>query len=109
MQKQQEQEYELLGEAWTEDTPGEQELRNENLKKLEEYRYFDGPSILNSIDISRKVYKEGERLARQGNLRMKQVLGGYEPYRGELLGEVQGMGEGKKGWFSVRIAFPGRR
>ncbi len=105
MQKQQEQEYELLGEAWTEDTPGEQELRNENLKKLEEYRYFDGPSILNSIDISRKVYKEGERLARQGNLRMKQVLGGYEPYRGELLGEVQGMGEGKKGWFSVRIAF----
>lgn len=103
MQEQQKQEYELLGEAWREDAPKEQE--RENIKKLEEYRYFDSASILKSMDISRSVYKEGERLKSQGFLQVKQIQGGYEPYRGEYLGEILGMGEGKKGWFTVGIIF----
>ncbi|MDO4336915.1 MAG: SNF2 helicase associated domain-containing protein [Eubacteriales bacterium] len=99
-------EYTLLGSSWTEDSdPSAGEVNNESLKKLENYSYFDGTRIKNSMEISASVFKSGGKLLGEGSLKVERIFSGFDPYNSEPRGQLEATGKKGADSFPVRIMF----
>lgn len=103
LQEKREEEYQLLGDPWTEEAGSH--LENENIGKLEHYSYFDGGRIRGSMEIAKSVQREGERLYRQGNVKVSRVICGYDQNSSEILGQIDGEGTNGKERFPMRFLF----
>ncbi|MCD8132479.1 MAG: SNF2 helicase associated domain-containing protein [Clostridiales bacterium] len=71
-------EYTLLGEAWQEDA--ESVVGHASPDVLEQYSYFDGEAIFQSMDFSRDRLRDGEKLYKQGVIDQLEINTGYERY-----------------------------
>lgn len=99
-------EYTVLGDSWTEDSDtADTEESSKNIEKLENYKYFRGTRIKNSIVVPQAVYKKGEQLYQQGMIRIKQVISGYDGINRGIRGQVDAIGKSGDKEFPVRIIF----
>ncbi len=103
MQKERRDQYTLLGGSWSED--GDSQSESESIEKLEGYSYFDGARIRESMDISREVYEEGERLFHAGKVELERVFSGYERSTGEIRGQLDAKGKQDGKEFFIRMLF----
>lgn len=97
-------EYAVLGSPWTqEDEDSENTART--LKELETYKYFDGESILKSMKIPVAMFEDGNKLIRQGKLRIKRIVSGYDGSSRQPMGMIEAVGKSGKTEFPVRLSF----
>lgn len=102
--KKRDTEYTLLGGSWEEEDDSGSEVKD-GIRKLEKYRYFNGTRIRKSVMVSKKTALDGERLLRQGNLRLKQLVSGFDNVHSERRGQLDAIGIDGKREFTVRIIF----
>ena len=103
--EQRKSEFTLLGNPWEEDADAQETQSIEGIQSLEHYNYFDGSSIRNSMEIAGRTFSEGQKLIGQGRIRLKQVISGYEQYSGEIMGQIDAVGNTEREEFQVRILF----
>lgn len=104
--EQRKSEFTLLGNPWEEDLEGQgAQGGSEGIQKLEQYSYFNGAQIRNSMEISKRTFTEGQKLIAQGKIRLKQVVSGYEQYSREIMGQIDAVGSTDREEFPVRILF----
>ena len=102
-QEKNDREYTLLGASWKEssDLTGAEDA----LRKLESYSYFDGSAIRQSVEISKTVMRDGERLLQQSKLVMERVSYGYDRISGGNVGQIEAVGKNGKEEFGVKLTF----
>ncbi|MDO4308648.1 MAG: SNF2 helicase associated domain-containing protein [Eubacteriales bacterium] len=105
-QEQRNKEYELVGASWESETDlTEAEGFGKNIEKLENYRYFDGTSIRNSMKIPKNTTLEGIQLYRQGRIQLKEIVSGFDGMNRERLGQMDAVGKKENREFSIRLLF----
>lgn len=97
-------EYELLGQAWEEETALGGDAA-ERMEQLQSYNYFDRASILNSMRISRNTYKRGEDLIKRGDLQIMQMSHGFDSNSEEILGQMDAAGKEGGKRYGLRMVF----
>lgn len=75
------------------------------LSTLEKYAYFKGEKIRNSVKISKDTQNKGRELLEQGKILLNEITSGYERNSGEVLGEMNAIGEEKNRDFPMRLIF----
>lgn len=98
--------YTLLGASWEEEADTQVSVNaGETMEKLEQYRYFNGTSIRNSVKIPAKIIQNGERLCRQGKIRLKSVMSGFNGWNSDRRGQMEAEGESGNRKFPLRLIF----
>lgn len=103
--KQRKEEFQLLGEAWPAEDDSETRQRIDNMAELEEYSYYRGTRIKNSMIVSKNTYARGEKLLREGKLRIDEIQSGFDRSNSEALGQIIATGTEGKEEFSIRAIF----
>lgn len=99
-------EFGLLGDSWAENPDtAESEKENKSIEKLENYKYFKAAQIKHSMTIPQASYKKAEQLYQQGNIKMKQVISGYDGINRGIRGQIDAVGKSADREFPVRIIF----
>lgn len=99
-------EYTLLGRSWEEDSDTQDTENNDkNIVRLQNYSYFQGKQIRNSIRIPNSAFAEGEKLYSQGMVEIEKVMTGYSQYDDEIMGQVEAAGKSGKEEFPIQITF----
>lgn len=99
-------EYTLLGDSWSEDSDAaETEEDGKSIEELENYKYFNGTRIKNSMSIPPSVFKRGETLYNQGNIQIQKVFSGYDGINQGIRGQIDAVGKTSGREFPVRIIF----
>lgn len=105
-QEKRKNEYELLGSPWENDEDtAVSEKREKDMNALEGYRYFNGTRIRKSMKIPKATTAEGESLYRQGKIRLKKTLSGFDGRSSERLGQIEAVGINRGKEFPIRILF----
>ena len=99
-----EAEYSPLNSSWEEESQTT-EADSSSLEKFEQYFFFDGTSIKQSMKIVPGVYEEGERLLAEGYLNIRQVYSGYVRNEKERRGLIEAVAVSKEQRFEVRLIF----
>ncbi len=107
MEKRWNEEYTLLGGSWAEETEARSE-GSTTIARLENYNYFDGTAIRESMEIPGEAYQKGQELIRQGKLAIQRVISGYERSSGEIKGQMDAEGKSGRDQFSLRMIFSRR-
>ncbi|MCD8104449.1 MAG: SNF2 helicase associated domain-containing protein [Lachnospiraceae bacterium] len=102
------EEYTLLGEPAREDT--NVVSGTGSVHDLEQYSYFDGEGILNSIDFPVPVRRAGEKMFARGEVKNYTVSSGYERYGQdpEMIGQITWHVKERRREFDTTVTF-GRR
>lgn len=103
-QEKRKEEYTLLGESWEEEPEGISG-GGRSIAALENYSYFDGTAIRESMEIARETYRDGAELARTGKIRLERVLSGYERSSREIKGQMDAIGQSGREEFTLRMIF----
>lgn len=99
-------EYSLLGDSWSEDSDAaETEEESKSIEELENYKYFKGTRIKNSMKIPPSVFKQGEKLYDQGKIQIQKLFSGYDGINQGIRGQVDAIGKTSGREFPVRIVF----
>lgn len=98
------EEFQLLGEAWSAEDDPETRQRIENMAELEKYNYYRGTRIKNSMKIDQNTYARGEKLLREGKLRIDEIHSGFDR-SSKALGQITATGTEGKEEFPVHIVF----
>lgn len=95
------QEFTRLGGVWGADG----EDKTTAIEKLENYNYFDGSSIRQSVEIPAAAIRDGCRLWQQGKIEIEEISSGFDRVTGEPLGQVTARGKNGRDEFPIRITF----
>lgn len=99
-------EFTLLGRSWEEDSDTrDTENNDKNIARLQNYSYFQGKRIRNSIRIPNSAFTEGEKLYNQGMIEIEKVMAGYSQYDNEIMGQIEATGKSGKEKFPIQITF----
>lgn len=99
-------EYTVLGDSWTEDSDAEEtEEESRSIEELENYKYFKGTQIRNSMSIPMSAFKQGEKLYAQGRVHIRKMFSGYDGLSQEIRGQVDAVGKTVDREFPIRIIF----
>ena len=97
--------YTLLGNAWEEDGTEDQKNISTKIQSLEDYRYFNGSRIRESMAVSKRVAEEGKRLYREGRLKTEEIYSGYDTRNSQKKGVMRVIGTEGKREFPMQIVF----
>ena len=97
--------YTLLGNAWEEDGTEDQKNISTKIQSLEDYRYFNGFRIRESMAVSKRVAEEGKRLYREGRLKTEEIYSGYDTRNSQKKGVMRVIGTEGKREFPMQIVF----
>lgn len=78
---------------------------NESITSLEHYNYFNGAAIRNSMDIPQSSFEEGEKLLRQGKIKIVQIMSGHDKDNGRIMGQVDAIGKSGMDEFEIQLQF----
>lgn len=99
-------EFSLLGDSWEEESESaESKHEDKSIEKLEQYKFYQGSKIRNSIKFSQNVRMSGEKLYSQGNIKMKNIFSGFDRYSSEIRGMVEAVGKAGASEFPIKIVF----
>ncbi len=101
MQEWENEEYTVLGGAQEADEGS----LGRSLEKLQDYRYFSGKKIRESVRIKPQAAEAGRRLAASGKLKIKKVFCGYDKQSHELHGQIEAVRRETQKEFPVQIVF----
>ena len=98
--------YTILGGTWEgEEEPQESVKAEEASKKLMDYRYFSGNRIRQSVKIPKNITVEGEKLYRQGNIVLKNLISGFDGRNSARKGQLEAAGKEGNREFPITIVF----
>ncbi len=103
-QKRNLEDYELLGEPWEDEDDGE-DAGYEQMAALAQYNYFDGKSILDSLNIPGETIEEGNRLLDDEQIKNITVSSGYDRSTGGVCGQADAVGYSKGRSFNMFVIF----
>ncbi len=98
------EEYTVLGGTQEADE-AEDSSFEKNLEKLQDYRYFNGKKIRESLRIKPKTAEAGRRLAASGKLEIKNVLCGYDRQSRKQHGQIDAVRKEVQKEVPVQIVF----
>lgn len=96
-------EYELLGEAWSEEAVDEQ--GGISMDQLAQYHYFDVDAIIESKKVTKKNLKLGTDMLNDGKIKIDSVGSGFDREIGKTIGIVEGTAKTGNKNFPVSIIF----
>ena len=97
--------YQLLGGSQNDsDTDNDSSLER-NIQQLENYSYFDGDKIFESLKLAPKDRKNGEAIYRQGKMNVSDFSCGYDRLNGQCLGQVKANFQIGRNNFDVTLLF----
>ncbi len=98
--------YVILGDAWQEEQETQAaQIQGADIELLENYRFFNGTDIRNSVKASKKISLEGETLCKQGDIQIQKVVSGFNGRNRERRGQMDAVGKLKGKEFPIRILF----
>lgn len=103
--KRKKEEYSLLGDSWIDESEMPVVHAANSIADLEHYSYFHAKRILESMNIAKKIFLEGEKLIYEKKIILLQVVSGYERLDREILGEIDAIGKFEDDEFPVKIIF----
>lgn len=99
-------EFSLLGDSWDEESENsESEQDNQSIEKLEQYKFYQGTRIKNSISFPLEIRTRGEKLYRQGDIEMKNIFTGFDRYSNDIRGMIEAVGKDGASEFPIKIVF----
>ncbi len=105
-QKRYRTEYEVLGNPWMEEQDSQnQEAGGNSIEMLENYSYFKGTRIKNSVNISPGAFAEGQKLFDQGKIEVQKIFSGFDRRNDEIMGQADAKGIQGKNEFPIRLLF----
>ncbi len=75
------------------------------IRALEKYAYFKGRKIRGSVKISKDVQNRGMNLLMQGKILLNEITSGHERNSGEVLGQMNAIGEEGSREFAMELIF----
>ena len=101
-QKEQPQEYTVLGNSWRETS---ETADHASMEKLENYKYFDKAKIEKSMMRTKSCKQKGRQLCDQKKIEIQGINSGFDQL-GEILGEIKGLAQDSKGnAFAMNMLF----
>ena len=81
--------YQLLGGSQNDSDADDDSSLDGNIQQLENYSYFDGDKILESLKLAPKDRKNGEAIYRQQKMNVTDISCGYDRMNGQRLGQIE--------------------
>ena len=81
--------YQLLGGSQNDSDADDDSSLDGNIQQLENYSYFDGDKILESLKLAPKDRKNGEAIYRQQKMNVTDISCGYDRMNGQRLGQIK--------------------
>ena len=97
--------YQLLGGSQNDSDADDDSSLEGNIQQLENYSYFDGNKILDSLKLAPKDRKNGEAIYRQGKMNVTDISCGYDRLNGQCLGQVEANFQIGRNNFNVTLLF----
>ena len=85
-------EFTLLGDSWEETDDA---ASTADLDALGKYSYFNIRQIVNSMELSEDVLRQGRKLYENGDVEITDVTSGYETYTSQICSHVEAVGRQK--------------
>ncbi len=99
-------EFSLLGDSWEEEPEATETGQDyKSIEKLEQYKFYQGTKIRNSVTFPQEVRAKGEKLYRQGCIGMKKIFTGFDRYSNEVRGMIEAVGKAGTEEFPIKIIF----
>ena len=97
--------YQLLGGSQNDSDTDDDSSLEGNIQQLENYSYFNGNKILESLKLTAKDRKSGEAIYRQGKMNVTDISCGYDRMNGQRLGQVEATFQTGRNNFDVTLLF----
>ena len=97
--------YQLLGGSQNDSDTDDDSSLDGNIQQLENYSYFNGNKILESLKLTAKDRKSGEAIYRQGKMNVTDISCGYDRMNGQRLGQVEATFQTGRNNFDVTLLF----
>ena len=94
-------EFTLLGDSWEETDAAS----TADLDALGKYSYFNIRQIVNSMELSEDVLRQGRKLYENGDVEITDVTSGYETYTSQICSHVEAVGRQKGREFGMSLLF----
>ena len=101
----QKEEFSPLGEVLEEEKPDNIEQQEENLRKLNEYTYFDGDAILKSQKFPKTSLEAGQKLFEKNQVTVQRIGDGFTSGSSEKCGQIEAVVKGQREEYPVSIIF----
>ena len=97
--------YQLLGGSQNDSDTDDDSSLEGNIQQLENYSYFDGDKILESLKLAPKDRKNGEAIYRQQKMNVTDISCGYDRMNGQRLGQVEATFQTGRDIFGATLLF----
>ena len=97
--------YQLLGGSQNDSDADDDSSLEGNIQQLENYSYFDGDKILESLKLAPKDRKNGESIYRQQKMNVTDISCGYDRMNGQRLGQIEATFQTGRDIFGVTLLF----
>ena len=97
--------YQLLGGSQNDSDADDDSSLDGNIQQLENYSYFDGDKILESLKLAPKDRKNGEAIYRQQKMNVTDISCGYDRMNGQRLGQIEATFQTGRDIFGVTLLF----
>ena len=97
--------YQLLGGSQNDSDTDDDSSLEGNIQQLENYSYFNGNKILESLKLTAKDRKSGEAIYRQQKMNVTDISCGYDRMNGQRLGQIEATFQTGRDIFGVTLLF----